>query len=271
MGYNYIYIDKKKSLQYINDAKNLSKKINFNDGLASSYINMGNNYYINSDLDLAFQNYKKAKSLKPTKKVLGEIYLGFGLYYFSKNYFDEALLNFNKALSIFESTNQKRYIVSALNNIANIYKETKNYEKAIYLYKKGLKLNKEINSTKNDEIRLINIASCYFLLDDFDTSLRYLQIALKTKNLNDSNKALIYGNIGNSYINKLQYYEGQKYVEKAIALNISLEDDYGLSKNYIHLGYLNLEKSKTELGFKKKSSLIDAKKYIGTSISLEKK
>ncbi len=271
LGYNYIYINKEKSLQFINDAEKLSKKINFNDGLASSFINFGNHYYIHSNLDLAFQNYKKAGRLKPTKKVLGEIYLGYGLYFFSKNFFDKALLNFNRALSIFESTNQKRYIISTLNNIANVYKETKNYTKAIDLYKKGLQLNKKINSTKNDEIRLTNIASCYFLLDDFDTSLQFLNKALEIKNLNNSHKALIYGNIGNVYINKLQYDKGSFFIEKALAINRELNDDYGLSKNYIYLGYLNLEKSKTETGLKKSSDLVEAKKYIETSISLEKK
>jgi signal transduction histidine kinase/Tfp pilus assembly protein PilF len=268
LAYNYIFINEKTTFQYISKAEKLSKKLQYNNGIACSYINIGNAYIMNSKLDLAFKNYTIAHNLNPTKNIKGKIFLGYGLYFFSKNNLDKALFNLDKALQIFEDTNQKTLMASALNNIANVYKETKELDKAIKYYKQGLDINKSIGSTKNNEARLTNMASCYFLQKKFDLSLQFLFEALRYKNLSDNYKALIYGNIGNVYINKKQYEEGSFYIEKAIALNLKLDDNYGLSKNYTYLGFLNIQKSQSEKN--KTESLNKAEFFVKKSIALEK-
>lgn len=126
----------------------------------------------------------------------------------------------------FVSGNQ--LVATTLNNLADIYENMEDHDKALPLYKKALYINEKALDSKNPDFAttLYNLASIYYRMGEYDNALPYYQKALdiREKMLDSqpldvaatlNNLALLYHVIGD-YEKALPYYQRALGIRKKV-------------------------------------------------------
>jgi PAS domain S-box-containing protein len=96
-------------------------------GIANSYHNLGMIYYLKKQIDSALYFYNAAQAIyNRVGHLAGNNYLGRGNCYFELKQYQDALSDFNKALEISYTTNDRNLRLDALRNIYETHKTTNN-------------------------------------------------------------------------------------------------------------------------------------------------
>lgn len=157
---------------------------------------------------------------------LSSAYNNFGFYYFGKNKIGQAIINFEKAITLSKEVGDNDVIATALNNLGYIYKRQGDILKALEYYHESLRLNKFLKQQKDIALSLNNIGGLYYTLKEFDKALKYYRNALIIEKEFGTAKgvARLYSNIGSVY---------QKQYKRKLALEYYQQS----SKNYNKIGY----------------------------------
>ncbi|MDR6843689.1 tetratricopeptide repeat-containing sensor histidine kinase [Flavobacterium granuli] len=206
LSFSYYNIDSKKSYQYAEIAHNLSKKNNYEKGIARSYLN-------------------------------------YGIYYWLKADFPKALDYIYKSLNISENLNDKKGIANANNRLGTIYAEFKNYKLALSCYTKALETSKEINDRKSIATYLNNIGDVYLRMKQYQKALDYFNKAIKMNAYEKTSykSGINYTNIGITLNFLKQYRKSIEAINKSISIyndDPSLFNAYNkleLGKSYYYL------------------------------------
>ena len=265
---------------YAEDAKKLSKAINFKKGLAHAYNNLGiinmykGNYLRAEELYLEanriFREISFMKKVADTYNNLGETNR------YSGNY-PKALKYHYSAMKIREEIKDSNGIAMSCNNIAIIQEKQSNYKESLKNYLICLKIY-EKKGGKEDIARTYNNISEIFRLQKlFKKALEYQEISLsKRKEINDvPGIAMSHNNIGS-----IQYgmaleakkvgnlKEAETLVTKAgknfilsNELTKKTGDNYSLAMTTMNIGSLYT--------FNKRYK--DAEKYFNEGLSIAKK
>jgi class 3 adenylate cyclase/uncharacterized protein HemY len=233
--------DPDKSYQYAEEAVRLSEEIDYKEGLAYGYMNIGNYYTEQGAYDNAIKYfehslevYKKLGNVTGEKNILNNIgnvhrYLG--------NY-DKALEYFFISLRMSEETEDKKGIAYALNNIGIIYALQGNYDKVLEYFTRTLELSEEIGDKKGVASSLNNIGLVYEELGDYDKALEYHEKSLKIKkeigNKNGISSSL--RNIGNIYTQIGRLEDALNSHLKAFKIQKEIGDKNGMAHAAISIG-----------------------------------
>ncbi|MGH2649366.1 MAG: tetratricopeptide repeat protein, partial [Ginsengibacter sp.] len=127
-----------------------------------------------------------------------------GLVYYYQSDFLNAIDYSQLALREGQSLHNKLLDASIYNNIANVYADLGQHEKAMDYYKKLLSAAREMNNKTYEMNALANIGTIYIELNKYDDAIENEQDALAiAKSQNDlNNTALIYIDIGGAYKSK---------------------------------------------------------------------
>lgn len=173
----YFRIDTDKGLQYAQQSLILSKKLDWQEGMAMAYNNYGKNYAVLSNYKLALFYFNKALKLSISEKTKSDLLDGISAVYLSLDNTPKALEYAFSALKIRESIHYtKKYAQSNL-NIGTIYSRLSNYHKAIFYYKKALQINS--NETKLHANIFYNLGIAYTALGQHSEALACYQKGLK--------------------------------------------------------------------------------------------
>jgi signal transduction histidine kinase/Tfp pilus assembly protein PilF len=179
----YQSINLEKTFIYANKSLVLANKINWKDGIANSYKNLGNYYIGKSELEKAVQSYNLGFKSTSNKKLQAKMVMGIGIvYYMQSNYPKTLEYNF-QALKIFEDLKDKSNYAKMLRNIATTYVQIGDYNKALKNYIKILKLNTSIENSAFNGMILREIGLCYMNLKNYNQATIYFDKALKIANL----------------------------------------------------------------------------------------
>jgi signal transduction histidine kinase len=238
----YYYSDSKKSLHYAEKALAISKKNNYQKGIASAYNNLGIYYYLKAD-------YPRS---------LDYIY---------------------KSLHIFEKLNNQNGLATTNNSLGILYVEFKNYKLALECYQNAVKASKKINDKKSTATYLNNIGDVYLRMKEYSKALNYFEKAIQSNAFEKMSyqSGLNYTNIAITLNFLKQYQESIEYSNKSIAIynnDNSLFNAYNkleLGKSYYFLSLEEKNKTKSDQHiqkslnytneamavFKREASLID--------------
>ena len=149
----------KEAINYLTKAKSLIRKKNLKllFGLVNSHIALKNMKEARLILDEAIKNYPKSELL---------------IFNYAK--LEEDLLNFNKAIKLYEKglkLNTKNY--KALSNLGGLYQKTNRYLNAIEVYKEAIKLKPQIAHLKT------SLLTCKSFACDWSES-KYVKDTLNT-------------------------------------------------------------------------------------------
>ena len=201
--YQLIYINNlKNSLKYVEDALELSKKLQWKIGIGRAYYNLGDYYLMTSDYPKSLENSFKALKIFEEINDEGDMSLvlnSLAAICEKQRNFDKSLEYSFKALKFIQKRNQKRPAAICYGNIYDVYYYQQNYDKALEY---GLIALKAVKLTKDNDltsIYLMRIGNIYTMRSEMDKALEYYLSAMKLPGISSATKATIYSNIGVIY------------------------------------------------------------------------
>ena len=198
---------------------------------------LGISYRMVGEFKLALEHMKKAESLTSNKEDLMYIYNQIGLIYHRMGYLDDALLYYNRSLSLARDLGNKSMQASVLNNIALIYNNKGELDKALGFYEESLRLQtneKEKASTYN------NIAIIYGKKGNYQKAVEYFQKAIEIgERYGDYHGVSMRKlNLGDTYRKMKDYEKAEKYILEGLEGVKKVGDKYWEAVGYIYLGRL---------------------------------
>ncbi|WP_438423756.1 tetratricopeptide repeat-containing sensor histidine kinase [Aquimarina macrocephali] len=291
IAFQYSSTDSTKTFSYANQAINLSKQLNYIEGISDAHYNINQAIMKLEHSDKEFNIYQKTKYANGRAKAYNDLALTYkkkGEYAMAIEHFTKVLkiedslgnkkdiafcysnigqaharlgnytkaLDYNfKALELFKELNNKNGLFTGYNNmgIINVYQS--NYSSALEYFIKASKINDEIGSKRKTIVSLSNIGFIYETLGDYDLALEYyfksLKISESTKN--QSSIPVDYLNIGNIYFEQGDNTKAIAYSFKSLKIAKDLNIKGIMISNYCLIGeiYLNQKKYKEALKYLK--------------------
>jgi tetratricopeptide (TPR) repeat protein len=206
------------AVYYGEAALNLSKKINYLEGIAVAYNNLAIVYRDRGDYTKAVElfqyssdYYRKANDIRGYSSALNN--LG-GMYGLQRN-MPKALEYFKKSMAVKIELGDKRGIANALNNIGNVYNSMKMPDSAMSCYLRSIDIKKALKDDFGISQTLSNIGTIYADQKNYNKALQYYQQSLEIKEkLGDQRGAAI------SLIDIASCYRFLKDYDKALLLGI---------------------------------------------------
>ncbi|MBI5542077.1 MAG: tetratricopeptide repeat protein [Bacteroidia bacterium] len=223
--------DPEKAISFGKQGLELSKKLNYEHGIAEINQNIGLVYtqlgdYVNSlkNLQLALETSVKLKDLNIESKCLTSIGT---VHYYQKN-FEKALYYYIKSLKVEEKIGDKLGVAVCLINIGNVHKMKSEYNEAMSNYKNALKLFIELDSKLNIAGCYNNIARMYEKQKDINSAIKNYQSAYEV-NIEIGNKkgqAMVLANIANLNNIRGYYKNAVENATEALTISQAINDKY---------------------------------------------
>jgi len=212
-----------KAFEYYNKGLELSRKINYKMGVASTTHNLSAWYFKKGDFTKALEyNFMSLKiteeigNIKGISTTLNNI----GILYYNQGDSIKALEYFNKSLKLRKEIGDKNGVSHSLNSIGNLYKDQRNFSEALIYYHKSLRIREEIGNKGGIANSLNNIGFVYKEEGEIDKALEYYQKSLKVWNesgfKDDACVALTY--VGNIYLLKGNIIKAKHYTLRSMKM-----------------------------------------------------
>lgn len=234
------------SLQYAQEALNLSRANKYQRGTADAFLRLGDLSQDHGKIAEAVDDFNQALSLYKelqNKEGTGRCYNYLGSIAAADARFDEALRNFEEALKLREEIGDQRQIAGTLNNMAALYRSRGLYDKAIETYTRSLDAAKAAGDRKIAAIVTFNIGNIYKVRGDLRASLEKTEAALKIfeeLGIEEQQSYLLFG-IGTTYRLLGNYDEALRYHLRGLELGRKSGDQRQISDAYCHMGAVYLE------------------------------
>jgi signal transduction histidine kinase len=235
-----------KTLDYSQQASQLSEKIIYKKGLADgnrfqaiAYYSMGNfkdaQTYLTKSLAVN-EEIKNNAGIMACLSMLGTVNT-------VQNNYPAALNYYQKVIRLGEKSKEDLTIGVTYTNMGVIYSEMKNYDLALKYFQDGLNINTKIKSQVGIAGSLANIGNVFFQTKNYEKALSYYQDAL-SKNIEIDNKLGIareYGNVANVYGELKNYPEAYSNYKKALEINEGIKNKKGIAVSLQGIGKYFLE------------------------------
>jgi tetratricopeptide (TPR) repeat protein len=231
-----------------------------------AYYCLGGTYYIVGELKLAYENMKKAESLTNNEKDLMYIYNQIGMILYKMSYLDDALLYYNRSLSLAKDLDNTDMQAGILDNIAVIYSMKEELDKALSYYEESLSLQ---TNEKEKATIYNNIAVTYEKKSDYQKAVQSYQKAIEIEEkYGDYHGVSVYKlNLGGIYGKMKDYKSAEKYLSEGLEGVKKVGDKYWEAYGYVYFGLLYRDK-----GDKKTASEYYTRAYnLFRSIGVESK
>jgi serine phosphatase RsbU (regulator of sigma subunit)/TPR repeat protein len=219
-----------RAVEILLESIQLSKDIDYKNGLAHAYNKLGAIYLKKEILTKAMEYFKEANNvfvkindLEGQKNTLNNI----GVIYYYQEEMQQSINFFEQSLSIEKKLNNKEGMCASLANIGGIYcdMEPPNYSMAEEKLLESIQIAKEINSSSSLSTGYINLSYLYLTSGDLEKAQKYADDAVMLSNANGliDSKIIALDNKREILI-ELNDFES--------AVNISLEMEDLIDANY---------------------------------------
>ena len=174
--------------------------------------------------------------------------------------YDEALVYFQKALSICQERLKEKhpYTATSYNNIGEVFRQKGADEEAMSYHEKALAIRKELLGEKHPDTAQSynNIGLVYHSKGHYDKALRYHEkaLAIRKELLGEKHQdtALSYNNIGAVYRQDGKYDKALEYYEKALHVweEVLVEKHPYTATSFNNIGDLYRQKGQYDIAFR---------------------
>ena len=182
---------------------------------------------------------------------------------------DRAYANYQKALALFETTENQRGIALAKNNIGNIYRAWGDAASAQRYYREAIDIGERLKDKKGLASRYNNLALLMMDQGEYKKAIDYLNLALdfdkEVKNqrgqvLRISNRGLVYQQMGN-------LGRAETAFKRALRLAERIHYERGIAYARLHMGTLYLQQQHLEdAQIQLEAALLLAKDLVDVSL-----
>lgn len=235
----YIFTDILQQPTYLQQMLQLSKKIHYHKGEARAYLAYSDHYLRINKPEKSFPFILKADSICKLgyyEKGIPIVYNLTGRYYVAKEKYKEALVQYQKAVSYYEKTNNKKFLATNLSIISNLFFNLKRYRDAESYKLKVIALFKEINDWRSVSIEMSNLASLYIEEGKYDKANQYFNLSLNLQEQFKDDLILAKIQRGKSLIlsSKKRYSEALKLLEQSFATFSNISDTLEMAYTKMH-------------------------------------
>lgn len=200
------------------------------------YIDRAEKYYGTDQFDSAFYYYNKIKSNsdlnKDQDKILYSLLKMAAIQQIQGDYVSSEATA-TEAITFFQKTTELQYKVAIYNSLGINYKELFDFNNAILYYNKALNLSEdEIQKA----VLQNNIAGVYMNKTDYQKAITILLPLSQQKDVinNPEHYARVLGNLGRSYF-KTGSSKSLDYLKQSLAIREKINDDFGMVAAYLNL------------------------------------
>ena len=231
------YKDPALSLEYAQQAQEISKTYDCKLQLATSYRYIGINYKNKGSYAKAKQNYDQALRIAKElhdENLTSDILNSFALMYWQSGELDQSLKTHFENLKLREGLGDSSKISITYNNIGLVYFDLDDYNNALRFFTQAQRYAKGKGAADNAN----NMGMVYTQIDQFDSALYYYQqsLALHTAEGNDFGQAQVYNNMGIMLIEQKEYNQAIVQEKKALAIAQRLNFATLVAENCSNLG-----------------------------------
>lgn len=187
-----LYNDPDTAMHYTNQAFALAEKIPWQMGIALSYRQKGNVYYLASDNLNAMDCFQKAlregASLK-NEKLDATVYNNIANIYSDMKQYNKALDNYNLLLTTARTNNMRKEETIALINLGTVYTELENYDKALRLFSNGLVIAEKDSNMRLLPFILSNMGMLYNKKEMYNEALKNFERSIQLADAENSNNS----------------------------------------------------------------------------------
>lgn len=173
----YMQNDYEQSIRYCERAIAILEKLNYPGELAETYKNMGYDYLILGDYDRALECVNKAISLHQSADSspleLSSSYNARGNVYKYMKRYDEAIADYENNLALCKIANHPRGIMVSHANLGHVYKEQKEFVKALPHTLKAIEMMNEHNYLRNLWENYMHASDIYAGLGNYQKANEY--------------------------------------------------------------------------------------------------
>lgn len=201
LGWEYKYDDEAKARQYLQESITFSEKIDFKKGAAQAFNNLGVVAAIQGDIDQAMTNYERALSLR-------------------------------------QELNDQKGVASLYNNLGNLQEEKGDYLGALENLQQSLAIRQQLKDTQRMARVLYNISYVHERMGNYPEALDYVLRHLEFLKGTEDGYSLFnaYTLLGNINVELEIYNEALNYYQQALTIAEDIGDDYELAIAYNNLG-----------------------------------
>lgn len=257
--------DVAKAKKFVNEAFELSKKIDHKKGLSQCYTYFGFMAEDTGNFQQAFVHYQQSLKIAEQigdKKQLANSYVNIGTVYKELGNYNEAINSYFSALKINEEIGDKMGCARCYGNIGNIYRNERSYPEALKNFLAALDIAKKLDYQSGIAGSYINIGVLYYEQYNYPEALKFFSSALKIfEELEDKLRiAACYDNIGAILNVQKNYTDALKYFLNVLRIREEIRDRNGIAASYINIGNVFLHQNK----------LSKAKEYLDKALKLSK-
>ena len=218
-----------KSLKIAEETNDTLRVISSLNNIGTLYLNKTTTY------NKAIENFKKAYYLSGKindNQGLGSSAVNLGTTYYKLNDDDKSLFFLNKAIKALEGTQD---IIWALNYLSKVYSRRQEFDKAFETHYKAIEYSKAVDSKLDLTQSFISLAQTFASKSDFKSSIKSyknaLFISVPSKFITENKD--IYEGLKNAYSNINDYKNAYKYQELLLAIkdtiyNVNTDKKLGL-------------------------------------------
>jgi len=270
----FFSISPQEAINYAIEAKELAQKIDYKEGIAYSYKNIGIVYYMQANYVESLGNYDKSLAMFDSLKDragVANILSNEASVYFNKAD-DEKALELNlKSLSIAEQIGDTLRILTALQNIGAVYfNKPSTINQSLEYYLRALPMSESLKNKDAIGTITVNVGEIYLKKGNDDSALIYFQKSLKAYE-GSENVPYTLNDIGKVYQNRKDYETAIKYHQEALDISQKLDAKVDMAQSLLGLGdsYSQQGDASTAIGYYKKAESI-ALKVSNANYELER-
>ncbi|MEM7102276.1 MAG: tetratricopeptide repeat protein [Bacteroidota bacterium] len=235
------------ALELSQQARKLSERLDYLEGLAESFNVMGIIHWVQSEFQKAVDYHNQAleiwKVLK-ARKGIAKSFTGQGNAFAKLGDFQKSLELYFKALAIYKEKGIQEGIARCYNNIGIVYKSLGEYEKSLENYFKSLRIKEILGDQAGVGYSYNNVGTVLYYLKDYKKALDYQKkaLAIFEESGNLSELANAYANMGVTYAGLNHYKKALKFLEQALKLKEDLGERSGLVPKLIQIGDIHFRR-----------------------------
>ncbi|HAM99978.1 MAG TPA: hypothetical protein DCQ26_15365 [Marinilabiliales bacterium] len=240
------------AIDYAVKAEKISQTINYQQGLALAFHNLGVLYADKGNNELALEYYGKSlriQRIMNNPKAMAHLYDNMGLIYRRQQDFEKALEYHNQSLKLKKDLNDTIGIAYSYENIGLIFSEQGKFDKALIHYYNSLRLKESLNDKYGMANSFGNIGVIYLKIESYDQSQVNLERALmlfqEIGNKTGIAECQLY--LSDIYQNQKNYPKAIDALEQCLAINNEKGNIKGLADAYLKLGNVNILRGRSYL------------------------
>ncbi|UCG69435.1 MAG: tetratricopeptide repeat protein [Thermoplasmata archaeon] len=255
-----------KAMKCFKKCLDISKNIEYSQGIGESYRGIGRTYWRNSEHKKAIRNFKNCLEISERLshyELTASTYIDMGNVYDERYEIENAITCYNKSLDILKNVNNKYETARTYGNLGITHKHLGEFDKAIECTMQELILAQELN-----EIRLIGYSNAglgyyHAKIGDFKKAKKYTKKAeeIASKIDNENIMYLVYKTYALIFKHQNKWDKTLIYFNKSIEIAEKVNAFYPLSDSHFELGLIY-----EELGDNK-----EAKKHFDIAVDLYNK